>query len=77
MCEQDFDSSDNINDHMRSKHDQSSYQCGECGETFDTERTLSELVGRSHEGNHHKCERCRGKHSRAVEHGIAKNNDKK
>ena len=43
---------------MRSKHDQSSYKCGECGETFDNERTLSEHVGRSHEVNRDKCERC-------------------
>ena len=42
MCEQDFDSSDNFVDHMGSMHDQSSYNCGECGETFDNEMTLSE-----------------------------------
>ena len=41
-----------------SMHDQSSYKCGECGETFDNERTLSEHVGRSHEVNRDKCERC-------------------
>ena len=39
-------------------HHQSSYKCGECGETFDNERTLSEHVGRSHEVNRDKCERC-------------------
>ena len=26
---------DNLVDHMRSKHDQSSYDCDECGETFE------------------------------------------
>ena len=46
---------DNLVDHMRSKHDQSSYNCGECGETFDNNRTLSEHVGRTHKGN--TCER--------------------
>ena len=52
---EDVNHSDNLNDHMRSKHDQSSYKCGE---TFDNERTLSEHVGRSHVGNRDKCERC-------------------
>ena len=43
MCEQDFDSSDNFVDHMGSMHDQSSYNCGECEETFeDTESTCWE-----------------------------------
>ena len=46
MCEQDFESSDNLNDHMRSKHDQSSYNCGECEETFED---TSQHVGRAHE----------------------------
>ena len=58
MYEQHFDNSDNLNDHIRSKHDQSLYKCCECGETFDNERTLSEHVGRSHEVNRDKCERC-------------------
>ena len=42
MYEQHFDNSDNLNDHIRSKHDQSLYKCCECGETFDNEMTLSE-----------------------------------
>ena len=42
MYEQHFDNSDNLNDHISSKHDQSLYKCCECGETFDNEMTLSE-----------------------------------
>ena len=42
MYEQHFDNSDRLNDHIRSKHDQSLYKCCECGETFDNEMTLSE-----------------------------------
>ena len=41
ICARRFDN--NLNDHMRSKHDQSSYNCGECEETFeDTESTYCE-----------------------------------
>ena len=46
MCEQDFESSDNFVDHMGSMHDQSSYNCGECEETFED---TSQHVGRAHE----------------------------
>ena len=55
---------DNLVDHMRSKHDQSSYNCGECGETFDNNRTLSEHVGRTHKDE--------GKLWRAVEHRMTR-----
>ena len=43
ICARRFDSSDNLNDHMRNKHYQSSYNCDECEETFeDTQWTCWE-----------------------------------